>query len=195
MPDLPPAATTFMCACSHHWSVHRESGQTAPGAACWGYIGSDTPGPLREPCACAGFVPWSGPRDARSGEPVLPLTLATDSRRPGPPQTVTPAERVGLLRYEHTRTEYPVPCCRKDHQNWPCSTIQALDAGAAVERERIAAQLEAYAGNYPEDVFPPGSASRDAIGGTAMRHAYRNGARMVREGAGLESATHGGDPA
>jgi hypothetical protein len=52
---------------------------------------------------------------------------------------------------------------------------------AAGERERIAAQIEAYAANYPEDVFPPGSDSRDAIGGTAMRHAYSNAARMIRE--------------
>jgi len=93
MPDLPPAATTLMCACSHHWSVHRESGQTAPGAACWGYIGSTTPGPLREPCDCAGFEPWSGPRDARTGEPVRPLTLATDSRVTGVPQAATDAAR------------------------------------------------------------------------------------------------------
>ena len=93
MPDLPPAATTLMCGCSHHWSVHRESGQTAPGAACWGYIGSTTPGPLREPCDCAGFEPWSGPRDARTGEPVCPLTLATDSRVTGVPQAATDAAR------------------------------------------------------------------------------------------------------
>lgn len=54
---------------------------------------------------------------------------------------MTPAERVDLLRHEHTRTEYPVPCCRKDHQNWPCSTISAADSAAAAERERWQAAL------------------------------------------------------
>jgi hypothetical protein len=48
-------------------------------------------------------------------------------------------------------------------------------------REQIAAAVEAIAVNYPEDVFPPGSDSRDAISGTAMRHAYRNAARSIRE--------------
>jgi hypothetical protein len=50
------------------------------------------------------------------------------------------------------------------------------------ERERIARHLDSLAGNYPEDVFPATSDSRDAIGGTAMRHAYRNAARSVRTG-------------
>jgi hypothetical protein len=48
-------------------------------------------------------------------------------------------------------------------------------------REIIAAHVEAIADNYPEDVFPPDGTSRDAIGGTAMRHAYRNAARSIRE--------------
>jgi hypothetical protein len=48
-------------------------------------------------------------------------------------------------------------------------------------REQIAAAVEAIADNYPEDVFPPDGTSRDAIGGTAMRHAYRNAARFIRE--------------
>lgn len=47
--------------------------------------------------------------------------------------------------------------------------------------EEIAQALNAYAGNYPEDVFPPISDSRDAIGGTAMRHAYTNAAEIARE--------------
>jgi hypothetical protein len=49
------------------------------------------------------------------------------------------------------------------------------------ERERIARHLDALAANYPEDVFPPGADSRDGISGAAMRHAYRNAARSVRE--------------
>lgn len=56
---------------------------------------------------------------------------------------------------------------------------RAERAEAAIER--LADMLERYAGNYPESVFPSDSTSHDAIGGTAMRHAYRNAARMVRE--------------
>lgn len=48
-------------------------------------------------------------------------------------------------------------------------------------REQIAAQVEAIADNYPEDVFPADSTSCDGISGTAMRHAYRNAARSIRE--------------
>ncbi len=46
---------------------------------------------------------------------------------------------------------------------------------------RIAEVLEKYAGNYPEDVFPADSDSREAIAGTAMRHAYLNAARLARD--------------
>lgn len=56
----------------------------------------------------------------------------------------------------------------------------AADAVAA-ERERCAQRLDDYAGNYPEDVFPPDGTSPDAIGGTAMRHAYRNAAALLRQ--------------
>jgi len=56
-----------------------------------------------------------------------------------------------------------------------------LAAVLTLAREQFAAQVEAIAANYPEDVFPPDSESRDAIGGTAMRHAYRNAARWIRE--------------
>jgi hypothetical protein len=62
----------------------------------------------------------------------------------------------------------------------------AEEEAAAAGRERIAAAIEALAANYPEDVFPPDSDTRDAIGGTAMRHAYRNMARTVREMPGSE---------
>jgi excinuclease UvrABC ATPase subunit len=47
--------------------------------------------------------------------------------------------------------------------------------------EKIAETIAAYAANYPEDVFPEQGISVDAISGTAMRHAYRNAARLVRE--------------
>jgi hypothetical protein len=47
-------------------------------------------------------------------------------------------------------------------------------------REDAARDLLAYAQNYPESVFPPDSDSRDAIGGTAMRHAYRNASEIAR---------------
>jgi hypothetical protein len=51
-------------------------------------------------------------------------------------------------------------------------------------REQIAAAVEAIADNYPEDVFPPDSTTVDAIAAKAMRHAYRNAARTIREGDG-----------
>ncbi len=51
----------------------------------------------------------------------------------------------------------------------------------AAIREEIASAVEALADNYPEDVFPPDSSTRDGISGTAMRHAYRNAARTIRE--------------
>jgi hypothetical protein len=54
-------------------------------------------------------------------------------------------------------------------------------AVAAAERERLAARMDELAANYPDDVFPPHSSSRDGISGTAMRHAYRNAAREIRE--------------
>jgi hypothetical protein len=58
-------------------------------------------------------------------------------------------------------------------------------AVAAAERERAAGQIarhvEQLAASYPEDVFPPGGESRDAISGTAMRHALLNAARSIRE--------------
>ena len=59
----------------------------------------------------------------------------------------------------------------------------AYDAAAPIIAAHIADLLDDYAGNYPVDVFPPASDSRDAIGGTAMRHAYRNAAAMAREAA------------
>lgn len=76
----PQGAVTAMCECGHHWHVHSQSGQTAPNAICHGYHGSATPGPYK-PCDCRGFAQWSGPRDARTGEPVKPLTLSTASDR------------------------------------------------------------------------------------------------------------------
>ena len=70
---------------------------------------------------------------------------------------------------------------------WTVASLRQAEIAAAVakavtaERERIAARMDELASNYPEDVFPPDSDVRDAIGGTAMRHAYRNAAREVRE--------------
>src|ERR1035437_7830780 len=52
----------------------------------------------------------------------------------------------------------------------------------ADERQRIAARMDELATNYPEDVFPPDSNVRDAIGGAGMGHASRNAARGVRDG-------------
>jgi len=42
--------------------------------------------------------------------------------------------------------------------------------------------MDELAANYPVDVFPHSSDSRDAISGTAMRHAYGTAAREIREG-------------
>jgi hypothetical protein len=52
---------------------------------------------------------------------------------------MTPEKRISYLRSEHQRTEYPVACCRKCHQNWPCDVIAGMDAAAAAERERLGA--------------------------------------------------------
>jgi hypothetical protein len=74
----PREAVTAMCECSHHWNVHYESDKrTGDPAACRGSLGNATPGPYR-PCGCRGFAQWSGPRDARTGEPVRPIQLATE---------------------------------------------------------------------------------------------------------------------
>jgi hypothetical protein len=54
------------------------------------------------------------------------------------------------------------------------------EAAYRAGREDAARDLLAYAQNYPESVFPPDSDSRDAIGGTAMRHAYRNASEIAR---------------
>lgn len=71
----------------------------------------------------------------------------------------------------------------------PASELTVVLAG---ERERIAAYMDRLATNYPESAFPPASDSRDAIGGTAMRHAYLAAARMIRAAnTGLESAPAG----
>ena len=72
---------------------------------------------------------------------------------------------------------------RPEHQQ----DLDIAIAGAIAEvvtaavRGRLAARMDDLAGNYPEDVFPPDGTSRDAIGGTAMRYAYRNAAREIRE--------------
>ena len=56
-----------------------------------------------------------------------------------------------------------------------------LSEARAEERRKVAAKLRAYADNYPPDVFPPDSDNRDAIAGTAMRHAYLTAARIAEE--------------
>jgi hypothetical protein len=88
-----------MCECSHHFRVHAESKLTAPSAICHGIIGSATPGPY-EPCRCTGFKPWSGPRDSRTGEPVRPLIMVTDS--PTIMTTDSRAPERGGLRWTKT---------------------------------------------------------------------------------------------
>ena len=78
---LPAGSPTSICECSHDWCMHGQSGWTSRSAVCHGWTGNATPGPY-EPCRCAGFKPWNGPRDSRTGEPVGPLTVAVDARIP-----------------------------------------------------------------------------------------------------------------
>lgn len=68
---------------------------------------------------------------------------------------------------------------RSEHQRELDMAIGA--AVAAAERERLAARMDDLAAYYPESVWPPDSDVRDSIGATAMRHAYRNAAREIRE--------------
>lgn len=55
-------------------------------------------------------------------------------------------------------------------------------------RERIATEIEAFAGNYPEDIWPPigpsedGPYSTDRIAAQTMRHACRVLADVARGG-------------
>jgi hypothetical protein len=57
---------------------------------------------------------------------------------------------------------------------------RAVWALAVAEGRRQAAEdLAAYAENYPESVFPADAVSRDGIAGCAMRHAYRNAAKIA----------------
>jgi hypothetical protein len=58
---------------------------------------------------------------------------------------------------------------------------EAAEAKLAAERERLASRMDDLAANYPGAVFPPDSDVRDSIGATAMRLAYLNAARIVRE--------------
>ena len=62
------------------------------------------------------------------------------------------------------------------------ATARAVDSALTLERQRVVLHMRTLACNYPEDVFPPAGSSSDAIGGTAMRHAYRNAARAVEAG-------------
>lgn len=70
------------------------------------------------------------------------------------------------------------------HCPW-CPKIAQVRAD---ERERIARELDEHVAAYPEDVWPPlgvdppavGTYSMDRIGAHAMRHAYRNAARIAR---------------
>ena len=58
-------------------------------------------------------------------------------------------------------------------------------AGAvAAERERCAQHLEVLAANYPSDLFRSDGTSRDAISGTAMRHALYTAAGLLRQEGG-----------
>jgi hypothetical protein len=64
---------------------------------------------------------------------------------------MTPAELIRYLRREHACIGYPVANCRKDHQNWPCDTIRALDAARAAEREAIIGIASQMRASIPAD--------------------------------------------
>lgn len=50
-------------------------------------------------------------------------------------------------------------------------------------RTRLADAFDTFADHhYPETVFTPGSTQPDGIAGNAMRHAYHQAARMIRDG-------------
>lgn len=59
--------------------------------------------------------------------------------------------------------------------------VEKLQREVARVRADVAEDLRSYTLNYPAEVFPPDSDVRDAIAGTAMRHAYNNAARLVEE--------------
>jgi hypothetical protein len=134
-PRLPEDAGR-MCECNHHWGVHRESGQTAPDLPCHGYTGNATPGPLRQPCLCTGFAPWTGPRDSRTGEPVRPLTMTIDARF-GPR---LPEEAIQAATKAVRNATLAVPC--PEGREIAIAVLEAaspllLAEGARAEREAL----------------------------------------------------------
>lgn len=136
--DRDTTAAALICECSHHLLMHPEGGQTAPDRRCWGYVGSATPGPLRQPCTCTGFRPWSGPRDSRTSEPVRPLTMAIDARvnRADPETSVAWAERF--------RDQFAAdnPGQSLDRLDELAKWFAAVEAEArATERQRILTRL------------------------------------------------------
>ena len=137
-------------------------------------------------------------RVARSAELRQPFYLSTwEDRDEGQREldmrigaAVEAAVMERMRAHEHEWTRCPE--CKQPGQPCPCSGTVCCEAerreiAAAAEsategRERIACYIDSLAANYPEDVFTAEGTSRDAIGGTAMRHAYRNAARSIREG-------------
>jgi hypothetical protein len=115
---------------------------------------------------------------ARLGETCWPFP---DRLRPA----LTALADLGLLRWQpgnvpHTCRTFLTDAGRRaalDDAYQP-----PADRKIEAERERIAQHMESLAANYPEDVFCPEGTSRDAIGGSAMRHAYLNAARAIRAG-------------
>jgi hypothetical protein len=116
--------------------------------------------------------------------------LSTDVQFEDDDEALTPVE---LLLYEHFRylgCPSPVdPVDTDDCAGMAVEVIRFLTERGVIQdresayragREDAARDLLAYAQNYPESVFPPDSDSRDAIGGTAMRHAYRNASEIAR---------------
>ena len=65
--------------------------------------------------------------------------------------------------------------------------VRQIAGAPSGQAEAIAAHMDELAANYPESVFPATSDTRDGISGTAMRHAYKTAARLIRERAGVTS--------
>jgi hypothetical protein len=98
-----------------------------------------------------------------------------------------------ISKWHAVRDEKPQPApASMAGMQWTVDKPQPapeLAAAMAGTRESIARQIEDLAANYPETVFPASSDSRDAVSGTAMRHAYQTAARMIRAAnAGLEAS-------
>lgn len=83
--------------------------------------------------------------------------------------------------YQRSIPAYGATCAANAYAEAQDRARVAGEAMVPILAEHIAEQLDAMADYYLETVFPSHSDSRDAISGTAMRHAYRQAAKIARE--------------